>query len=95
LDREIALWQRLEHENIQPFLGISNVFGKFKAIISPWQAHGEHKSVRSYLKEKSHISLSGSIVNYLEKFPDANRYELLRGIASGMAYLHGEARHLP
>jgi hypothetical protein len=44
---------------------------------------------------RSHISLSGSIVNYLEKFPDANRYELLRGIASGMAYLHGEARHLP
>jgi hypothetical protein len=32
----------------------------------------------------------GTIKAYLEKWPDANHYELLRGIARGLAFLHGE-----
>ena len=31
----------------------------------------------------------GTILDYLEKDPDANRYELLRGVALGLAYLNG------
>lgn len=32
---------------------------------------------------------NGNIMEYLERVPNADRYELLRGIASGLAYLHG------
>ncbi|KAF8338280.1 kinase-like domain-containing protein [Cantharellus anzutake] len=34
---------------------------------------------------------NGDALNYLSKHPDANRAEVMRGIASGMKYLHSES----
>jgi hypothetical protein len=41
LDKEIAIWQRLRHDNILPFLGVSRNFGPLPSPITEWQVNGE------------------------------------------------------
>jgi len=36
------------------------------------------------------MGYAGTIKEYLKNTNDANRYELLRGIACGLTFLHGE-----
>ena len=36
LDREAKVWHLLEHPNVLPFMGISNEFSRFPALISPF-----------------------------------------------------------
>ena len=40
LNREIALWQNLRHENILTFVGVSTAFGTLPSPISLWMANG-------------------------------------------------------
>jgi len=71
--REVNIWSRLNHENILPFLGLVDLF------------------LESNEAQKGLISpwmQHGNCIDYLNKYPDANRLPLIRGIVSGLAYLH-------
>jgi len=70
LAKEIAIWQRLKHDNILPFLGVSNNYGILPSPIAAWQENG-------------------TVETYLTRYPEANRVEILRGIANGLSFLHG------
>ncbi|KZT39863.1 kinase-like protein [Sistotremastrum suecicum HHB10207 ss-3] len=53
LKREITLQERLKHENILPFLGVSMDFGDLPSPISEWMANG---TVLQYLKKNPQAS---------------------------------------
>ena len=55
--RESLLWKNLEHENVLPFLGVTeDVFKDSICMVIPWMEHG---SLRHYL---DHQRSSGSLV---------------------------------
>ncbi|KAG1870694.1 kinase-like domain-containing protein [Suillus subalutaceus] len=76
LFREIKIWMRLEHENIVPFLGVTEGFGSLPALVSPWFKNGV---LTEYL-QREHETLS-----YSQKFA------LLRDVARGLQYLHSQS----
>lgn len=77
---------------------ISSLFSGFLTHSAPYPRPSQNgkETVSSFpaIVIKVAIRLSkdhtGKIMTYLEWKPDADRYQLLRGIASGLAYLHGE-----
>ncbi|KAG1865709.1 kinase-like domain-containing protein [Suillus tomentosus] len=73
--RELAIWRRLNHENIVPLLGIASGFGPDNSIsmVSIWFTNG---TLTSYLARKR------------ETLHHRPRLELLRDIAAGVQYLH-------
>jgi serine/threonine protein kinase len=79
----------LRHENILPLVGVSYNFGVLPAPISEWQNNGMLQFSLEPATEMSGDRI-GTIMAYLEKTPGADRYELLRGIARGLAFLHGK-----
>jgi serine/threonine protein kinase len=46
--RELSIWQRLNHENVVPLLGITSDFGRYMSLVSPWLDHG---SLSHYLRQ--------------------------------------------
>lgn len=40
---------------------------------------------------QSKFNCVGTIMDYLHKTPNANRYQLLQGVARGLAFLHGQS----
>ncbi|KAG1811694.1 kinase-like domain-containing protein [Suillus variegatus] len=73
--RELAIWRRLNHENIVPLLGIASGFGPDNSIsmVSIWFTNG---TLTSYLARQR------------ETLHHRRRLELLRDIAAGVQYLH-------
>ncbi|KAG2046745.1 kinase-like protein [Suillus hirtellus] len=73
--RELAIWMRLNHENIVPLLGIASGFGPDNSIsmVSVWFTNG---TLTSYLARQR------------ETLHHRQRLELLRDIAAGVQYLH-------
>ncbi|PVF95333.1 kinase-like protein [Serendipita vermifera] len=53
LDREKRVWNSLCHDNILPFLGYCDQFGKYGALISPWYENG---NARCYMEQESPIA---------------------------------------
>jgi len=70
LRREIQTWRRSQHENVLPFLGITNDFSRFPSLVSPWMENG-------------------SVNDYLQDHPNAERITILSGISKGLRHLHG------
>jgi len=75
LRRELGIWQRTEHVNIVPFLGIAYGFGMLGAmsLVSLWMPNG---SLHGFLKDHDNTLL----VNH--------RLQFLLDIANGLLYLH-------
>jgi len=73
LRRELNVWQRLNHENILPLLGIVSDFGHYTAFVCPWLENG---SVRRYLDR------CGCILSMMDCL------QLLCEVAAGLSYLH-------
>ncbi|KAG1719830.1 kinase-like domain-containing protein [Suillus lakei] len=75
--REMYVWMQLEHDHILPFEGAINArkFGPLPALVSPWMEEG---SLNNYLKNKFPILI------------DVQKRELIRQVATGVRYLHGE-----
>ncbi|KAG1730477.1 kinase-like domain-containing protein [Suillus lakei] len=78
--RETHVWMRLKHNRILPFEGvtIATEFGPLPALVSPWMEEG---SLDSYLNELKHKGPA---------LTDVQKRELIRQVASGLSYLHGE-----
>ncbi|KZW01245.1 calcium-translocating P-type ATPase [Exidia glandulosa HHB12029] len=72
LRKEIAVWQKLEHENIQPFLGLYYDSDELPNMVSPWQNHGD---INRYIRVAKVQSV-------------AVKLELLSQVAQGLKYLH-------
>ena len=86
--REVAVWERVRHPRILSFLGISNDFGPFPSLISPWMENGMSSfSILCIWTRGSHLTL-GNVMSFLRNHPNANRKRMLLGIARGLAYLH-------
>jgi len=47
LQRELRVWQRLEHENVLPLCGTTSDFGPYTSMVCPWMDNG---SVSRYLE---------------------------------------------
>ncbi|KAH7927904.1 kinase-like protein [Leucogyrophana mollusca] len=73
LQRELNVWQRLEHENVLPLLGITSDFGPFTSMVCPWLDNG---TLSVYLERRQH------------KLTAPHRFLLLIDIAAGLRYLH-------
>lgn len=73
--RELAIWMRLNHENVVPLLGIASGFGPDNSIsmVSIWFTNG---------------TLTSYLVRQRETLHHRQRLELLRDIAAGVQYLH-------
>ncbi|KAF8331386.1 kinase-like domain-containing protein [Cantharellus anzutake] len=72
LTREMGVWSELDHPNILKFLGFA--------------VEGDGCDVKGVLV--SPWCPNGSVLEYLEKNPHAERIGLARGIAKGLDYLH-------
>ncbi|KAF8308356.1 kinase-like domain-containing protein [Cantharellus anzutake] len=72
LTREMGVWSKLDHPNILKFLGFA--------------IEGDGCDVKGVLV--SPWCRNGSILEYLEKNPHAERIDLIKGIAEGLDYLH-------
>ncbi|KZW01248.1 kinase-like protein [Exidia glandulosa HHB12029] len=77
LQREISVWQTLEHPNVQRLLGLcEGISDKVPAMVSEWYQHGD---INEYLRPRRHDPKTGfqSLV-----------YQLLTQVWSGLRYLH-------
>ncbi|KAG1884569.1 kinase-like domain-containing protein [Suillus subluteus] len=76
LDREIGIWATLKHQYVLPLHGtVDQQFGPCRALVSPWMPNG---TLNSYLN-RVHETLSMM-----------DRLLLLKQIAEGLQYLHGQ-----
>ncbi|KLO18726.1 hypothetical protein SCHPADRAFT_844657 [Schizopora paradoxa] len=73
LNRELRVWQKLDHENIIPLYGTCMDFGHYVSMVCPWYEKG---SIRHHLDTRG-----------LE-LPLSHRLKLLSDIAAGLSYLH-------
>ncbi|TFK35148.1 kinase-like domain-containing protein, partial [Crucibulum laeve] len=74
--REIWFWQRLNHPNILPFLGVTSGFGIYLSMVCPWMKDG---NLGEYLTN-TEITLT------LKR-----RQKLLEDVVAGIQYLHSQA----
>jgi len=74
IDREVKIWDVLEHEYILPFHGTVEGFGKFRAMVSPWMPNG---NLNSYL---NHTGVTPATLK--------TRLCILKQITEGLKYLH-------
>ncbi|KAG9312360.1 kinase-like domain-containing protein [Chiua virens] len=76
LRRELAIWRRLNHNNIVPFLGIAYGFGRrgTMSLVSLWMPHG---------------SLQHFLTKYENILRLDHRLNILYDIANGLQHLHG------
>jgi len=70
--REIVHWRKLRHENVTPFYGFC------KSNFGP---PGAISYISPWMR-------GGRATDYLKVHPDADRMNLVVGIANGLAYLH-------
>ncbi|KAG9003497.1 hypothetical protein FRB94_003080 [Tulasnella sp. JGI-2019a] len=86
--REGRTWSTMVHINILPFLGMIEIANE-TYLISPWLDHGDLSkflSARLRFLEMSEDERSAHVTqNVFERF---NEYNIVFGIASGLAYLH-------
>ncbi|KAL0946368.1 hypothetical protein HGRIS_012599 [Hohenbuehelia grisea] len=72
LQRELGVWQRLEHRNIVPLLGIVSDFGPYTSMVCPWMEQG---NLIKYLEGDALLTLQ-------------TKFQVMHDVASGLHYLH-------
>ncbi|KAI5118718.1 hypothetical protein M0805_004516 [Coniferiporia weirii] len=73
LQRELKVWQHLDHENVIPLYGTCLDFGHYLSLVCPWYENG---SMHNYLIKRG------------DELQLHDRLKFLSEIASGLAYLH-------
>jgi len=71
---EALIWRKLKHKNVQPFLGIG---------VCGTGSNQLYSLVTPWMEE-------GHLMEYLSNHPSSSRTEMIKGIASGLHYLHSE-----
>ncbi|KAG9023484.1 hypothetical protein FRB95_013005, partial [Tulasnella sp. JGI-2019a] len=90
LDQEVGVRSSLTHENILPFYGMVGMTGEFY-LIYPWM---EHRDLARFLTTRlEYFGLPLPRDHLISvamgaAFSDFNEANTIRGIASGIAYLH-------
>lgn len=73
VDREAAIWVRLDHPNIVPFFG--------KCTLKDYPHPNPPSLVYLFCP-------CGLLLEYVRKHPNVDKYKLVLGIAEGLKYLH-------
>ncbi|KZV86665.1 WD40 repeat-like protein [Exidia glandulosa HHB12029] len=72
--REISVWKRILHPNIQDLCGVCEGFGPAPALVSPWYENGD---INEYVRQRAADADIKTV-----------KLKLLAGIATGLKFLH-------
>ena len=90
LNRELRVWQKLDHENIIPLYGTCMDFGHYVSMVCPWYEKGSirhHLDTRGLELPLSHrLKLVRDFQHKLLQVLNRFRFDQLSDIAAGLSY---------